>query len=140
MIGEFIEIVLQVFVYWFDFGKKNVEVIGWKQMVEFFFDSFIKCMFVIYDVFENNESGLSIENSYIFIKGVVECIIDLCFYVGMIDVFMIEEYKEKIFKQMIDFVFQGQCVFVIVYCVWNGCYVVGKNDGVDFFFFKNDEV
>ncbi|KAK4644080.1 potassium/sodium eff [Podospora bellae-mahoneyi] len=137
--GEPTEIALQVFAHRFDLGKKNVEATGWKQTAEFPFDSSIKRMSVIYDAPENNESGLSTENSHVFTKGAVERIIDLCSHVGTTDVPMTEEYKEKILKQMTDFASQGQRVLAIAYRAWNGRYVAGKNDGVDPSLPKNDE-
>ncbi|KAK4176632.1 hypothetical protein QBC36DRAFT_187037 [Triangularia setosa] len=137
--GEPTEIALQVFAHRFELGKKKVEATGWKQTAEFPFDSSIKRMSVIYDAPENNDIGLSTENSHVFTKGAVERIIDLCTHVGSIDEPMTEEYKEQILKQMTDFASQGQRVLAIAYRPWNGRYVAGKNDGVDPSLGKNDE-
>lgn len=81
-------------------------------MVEFFFDLFIKKMFILV---ESEFIGLV----YIFIKGVVECVLFSCVFVFVgnddsIVVFMIEEFKIIILVNMEVFVCRGFCVFVFV--------------------------
>lgn len=70
--GDPTEVALQVFAHRFGSGKKVLETVqGWKQMMEFPFDSSIKRMSVVY-----RKEGVA--ESLIFSKGAVERIIDLC--------------------------------------------------------------
>lgn len=82
--GDPTEVALQVFAHRFGYSKKTLEdENGWKQMMEFPFDSSIKRMSVVY-----RKEGLW--ESLIFTKGAVERIIDLCTSVGT------GEHQEKI--------------------------------------------
>jgi P-type Na+/K+ transporter len=75
--GDPTEIALQVFSHRFGYGRKTLErEQGWKQTMEFPFDSSVKRMSVVYE-----KAGES--RSTIFTKGAVERIIDLCTSVGV---------------------------------------------------------
>ena len=74
--GDPTEVALQVFAHRFGCGKQILESEkGWKQTMEFPFDSSIKRMSVVY-----KKEGVA--GSLIFTKGAVERIIDLCSSVG----------------------------------------------------------
>ncbi|KAL8866489.1 MAG: hypothetical protein Q9174_006276, partial [Haloplaca sp. 1 TL-2023] len=74
--GDPTEIALQVFAHRFQSGKKPLEEQqGWKQVAEYPFDSSIKRMSVIYQ----QDGG---QGAYIFAKGAVERIIELCTTIG----------------------------------------------------------
>ncbi|MCJ1284007.1 Na+ ATPase [Xylographa opegraphella] len=107
--GDPTEIALQVFAHRFSRGKNTLEgEHGWKQMMEFPFDSSIKRMSVVYRKPE-------ISQSIIFTKGAVERIIDLCTTVGVGD--QEEEItaarKESIEEQMSLLAEQGLRVLAI---------------------------
>jgi P-type Na+/K+ transporter len=74
--GDPTEVALLVFAHRFGYGKQILESEkGWKQMMEFPFDSSIKRMSVVY-----RKEGVA--GSLIFTKGAVKRIIDLCFSIG----------------------------------------------------------
>lgn len=107
--GDPTEIALQVFAYRFQQGKDVLEKEhGWKQMMEYPFDSSIKRMSVVY------KSPRSSKN-IIFTKGAVERIIDLCTSVGHGDheVAMTQENKDSILEQMNLLAEQGLRVLAI---------------------------
>jgi len=112
--GEPTEIALQVFAYRFDSGKKKLESQGWKQLAEFPFDSSIKRMSVVYKTPDSAET-------YVFTKGAVERVIDLCTAVGSSDEQpMTDVLKEHIIDQMNRFAEQGLRVLAIARKVWSG--------------------
>ncbi|KAK5100960.1 potassium/sodium eff [Exophiala xenobiotica] len=107
--GDPTEIALQVFAHRFQHGKDGLEKEhGWKQMMEYPFDSAIKRMSVVY------RSPRYTEN-IIFTKGAVERIIDLCTSVGHGDhkSEMTDETKEIILEQMDMLAEQGLRVLAI---------------------------
>src|SRR5271156_635445 len=107
--GDPTEIALQVFSHRFGYGKKSLEgEQGWKQTMEFPFDSSIKRMSVVYK--RDDEP-----RSVIFTKGAVERIIDLCTCVGVgkHEEVMTGELKEKILEQMNLLADQGLRVLAI---------------------------
>ena len=94
--GDPTEIALQVFSHRFGYGNKTLKSErGWKQTMEFPFDSSIKRMSVAY------KKG-SEPRSVIFTKGAVERIIELCTCVGTgsQEEPMDDKAKECIMKQM----------------------------------------
>jgi potassium/sodium efflux P-type ATPase len=113
--GEPTEIALQVLAYRFQLGKKSWERKGWKQVGEFPFDSSIKRMSVVYTAPEHN-------HNFIFTKGAVERILDLCTAIGSgeNEEPMTEEIKEKVIKQMDSFAGQGQRVLAVAMRTWEG--------------------
>lgn len=113
--GEPTEIALQVLAHRFQLGKKSWEHKGWKQVGEFPFDSSIKRMSVVY-------TAPSHKDSFVFTKGAVERILDLCTAIGSGDNEepMTEEIKEKVMKQMDSFAGQGQRVLAIAMRIWDG--------------------
>ena len=107
--GDPTEIALQVFSHRFGYGKKTLEgEKGWKQTMEFPFDSSVKRMSVVYKKEEDSRS-------IIFTKGAVERIIDLCTCVGISEhqEEMTEGLKEKILDQMNLLADQGLRVLAI---------------------------
>lgn len=106
VIGEFIEIVLQVFVMRFDFGKFQFMVGGsYGLLVEYFFDLLCKRMMVVCCV-----DGLDDVDSvfvYVYIKGVIEVIL---FLMNVLDVFKVE-----IVIRVEVLVVLGFCVFCVVW-------------------------
>ncbi|TLD30323.1 hypothetical protein PspLS_02256 [Pyricularia sp. CBS 133598] len=120
--GEPTEIALQVFAHRFERGKKVLEGKGWKQVSEFPFDSTIKRMSVVYDAPGDNDFGLPTDDSFIFTKGAVERVIDLCSHLGQGDDLqeMNDAAKETILEQMNDFASQGQRVLAVAYRKWDG--------------------
>ena len=107
--GDPTEIALQVFVQRFGYGKKTLEgEQGWKQTMEFPFDSSVKRMSMVYRKDDDPES-------LIFTKGAVERIIDLCICVGVGEdqERMTDELKEKILVQMNVLADQGLRVVAI---------------------------
>ncbi|KAK3687614.1 hypothetical protein B0T22DRAFT_497962 [Podospora appendiculata] len=122
--GEPTEIALQVFTHRFQLGKKSLEELGWQQVAEFPFDSSIKRMSVVYNAPENNEAGISTENSVVFTKGAVERVLDLCSHVGTGEAqqSMTEDLKNTVLDQMTDFASQGQRVLAIAYRPYEGRY------------------
>ena len=78
-IGDPTEIALQVFAHRFGLGKKTLEEKrGWAQLAEYPFDSSIKRMSVIYESEDKSRT-------YVFTKGAVEQVIDLCTDIGTAD-------------------------------------------------------
>ncbi|RMZ91475.1 hypothetical protein DV736_g1294, partial [Chaetothyriales sp. CBS 134916] len=107
--GDPTEVALQVFAYRFNFGKPTLEgEHGWKQIMEFPFDSSIKRMSVVYQ-------NPDYENNMIFTKGAVERIIDLCTTsgIGEHQKKMTPELKESIFEQMAFLAEQGLRVLAV---------------------------
>lgn len=74
-IGDPTEIALQVFAHRFGLGKKVLESHGWAQLAEYPFDSSIKRMSVVY-------KSPNHDTSFIFTKGAVERVIELCTTIG----------------------------------------------------------
>ena len=71
-VGDPTEISLQVFAHRFQFGKRTLEEQhGWSQLAEYGFDSGIKRMSVVY-------TNTSKSKTFVFTKGAVERILDLC--------------------------------------------------------------
>ncbi|KAK0620952.1 hypothetical protein B0T14DRAFT_497374 [Immersiella caudata] len=122
--GEPTEIALQVFAHRFELGKKYLEGLGWHQITEFPFDSTIKRMSVIFNAPENNDVGLSSDNSVVFTKGAVERVLDLCSHVGVGESQQVvtEELKTQILDQMTQFASLGQRVLALAYRPWDGVY------------------
>ena len=107
--GDPTEIALQVFAHRFDHGKPTLEgTRGWKQIMEYPFDSTIKRMTVVYGKSDQ-------EDSIIFTKGAVERVIDLCTSVGTDshNEVMTAEIKESILEQMTFLAEQGLRVLAI---------------------------
>ena len=107
--GDPTEIALQVFAHRFGYGKKTLESEkGWKQIMEFPFDSSIKRMSVVY-----RKEGIA--DSLIFTKGAVERIIDLCTFVGTGEhrQEMTVEVRDTILDQMSLLADQGLRVLAI---------------------------
>ena len=107
--GDPTEIALQVFSLRFGYGKRTLEgEQGWRQTMEFPFDSAVKRMSVVYKKDDDPES-------IIFTKGAVERIIDLCtcFGVGKDQQVMTDDLKEKILEQMNQLADQGLRVLAI---------------------------
>ncbi|CUS14038.1 unnamed protein product [Tuber aestivum] len=106
--GDPTEIALQVFCHRFDYGKKKLVADGWKALQEYPFDSEVKRMSVI---FQEPNNG----RYFIFAKGAVERIIDLCTNVGFGDkqTPMTEEMKQEITRQMTTLADQGLRVLAI---------------------------
>jgi P-type Na+/K+ transporter len=130
--GEPTEIALQVFARRFDYGKKKLEGLGWKQVAEFPFDSSIKRMSVVYNAPSDNEAGLSTDDSIVFTKGAVERILDLCSHVGLGDAQepISDDLKERVLNQMSDFASQGQRVLAVAYRPWSGKYSQQQSDNI----------
>lgn len=107
--GDPTEIALQVFAHRFQQGKEVLEhEQGWKQMMEYPFDSSIKRMSVVYKSPERSEN-------VIFTKGAVERILDLCTTVGHgeNETDMTTETKEGVLEQMNLLAEQGLRVLAI---------------------------
>jgi potassium/sodium efflux P-type ATPase len=124
--GESTEIALQVFAHRFDYGKKQLESQGWKQIAEFPFDSDIKRMSVVYD----NDIALT---SYIFTKGAVERVLDLCSSIGTAgnNEPLTDEIRERVIAQMDDLAGQGQRVLAIASKTWTGDFPQQHGNNVD---------
>ena len=93
--GEPTEIALQVFAHRFNMDKRSLEEShGWRQTMEYPFDSSIKRMSVVY---QNNK----LEESVIFTKGAVERVLDLCSTVGTDEQVedLTDEVKSSILEQ-----------------------------------------
>ena len=108
--GDPTEVALQVFSHRFDCGKPTLESEhGWKQVMEFPFDSSIKRMSVVY------KSPEIQHQSIIFTKGAVERIIDLCTTsgTGEHEQKMTPELKESILEQMTFLAEQGLRVLAV---------------------------
>ncbi len=107
--GDSTEVALQVFSHRFGYGKKTLEgEQGWKQTMEYPFDSSIKRMSVVYKKDDASDT-------FIFTKGAVERIIDLCTSVGTgeHEEFMTAELKQKILGQTDMLAEQGLRVLAI---------------------------
>ena len=124
--GEPTEIALQVFARRFDFGKKRLEPIGWKQIAEFPFDSSIKRMSVVYRDPDTQES-------MIYTKGAVERILDLCSSIGTDsnNEAMTDKVKEHVIAQMDELAGQGQRVLAIASRTWDGDFPEQHGSNVD---------
>lgn len=107
--GDPTEIALQVFATRFNHGKPELEGnVGWKQAMEYPFDSTIKRMTVVY-----TRPGL--DDSVVYTKGAVERVIDLCTSagVGERNEPMTAELKESILEQMTFLAEQGLRVLAV---------------------------
>ncbi|EHK45529.1 cation transporting ATPase [Trichoderma atroviride IMI 206040] len=121
--GEPTEIALQVFAHRFSHGKKSLEGQGWKQVAEFPFDSSIKRMSVIYNAPEDEQNSIfDAQNSFVFTKGAVERVLDLCAFVGIGEGQqpISEELKESVLQEMNALASQGQRVLAVAYRPWQG--------------------
>ena len=116
-IGDPTEIALQVFSCRFGRGKKNLkEKYGWKELAEYPFDSSIKRMSVMYKT-ANDDS------IYIFTKGAVEQVIELCttVAVGRNQERMSIDRREKVLQQMNTLADQGLRVIAVARRVLDHC-------------------
>lgn len=107
--GDPTKIALQAFSHRFGFGKKTLErEQGWKQTMEFPFDSTVKRMSVVYE-------KIGESRSVIFTKGAVERVIDLCTCVGIGEhqQEMADECKEMVLDQVHLLADQGLRVLAI---------------------------
>jgi Na+-exporting ATPase len=107
--GDPTEVALQIFSNRFDnHGRTNLETAGWKALSEFPFDSSIKRMSVVYQAPDRKAH-------WVFTKGAVERVIDLCTSVGINDATqeMTPELKDSIFEQMNHLAGQGLRVLAI---------------------------
>ena len=114
-IGDPTEIALQVFAHRFGHGKKTLmERDGWNELAEYPFDSSIKRMSVIY------KAAVS-EYVYIFTKGAVERVLELCTTVGVGEDKhkMSEERKQEVLEQMTTLADQGLRVIAVARRVLN---------------------
>lgn len=108
-IGDPTEIALQVFAHRFGHGKKTLrEKDGWNELAEYPFDSSVKRMSVIYKM-------ASVDYTYVFTKGAVERVVELCTTVGVgkNQRSMSEERKQEILQQMTMLADQGLRVMAI---------------------------
>ncbi|KAL8807131.1 MAG: hypothetical protein Q9200_004786 [Gallowayella weberi] len=108
-IGDPTEIALQVFAHRFQLGKKTLqEQHGWTQLAEYPFDSSIKRMSVIYQKRQT-------DSVYIFCKGAVERVIDLCSTIGTgaNQRQVTDEVKAEVLDQMNRLAQQGLRVMAI---------------------------
>ena len=95
-IGEPTEIALQVFAHRFDRGKHTLEADhGWKQVMEFPFDSSIKRMSVVY--WKRGQ-----DSSVVFTKGAAERVLELCNTIGVGDETenLTQDLKHAVLDQM----------------------------------------
>lgn len=109
--GDPTEVALQVFAHRFERGRKTLEkTMGWKQLSEYPFDSTVKRMSVVYE-----HTGPEETKKFIFTKGAVERILDLCPRVGLGEhqEEMTPEKKEQILDQMGFLADQGLRVLAI---------------------------
>ena len=108
-IGDPTEIALQVFAHRFGHGKNTLkEKDGWNELAEYPFDSSIKRMSVIYKM-------ASDDYAYVFTKGAVEQVIELCTTVGVgrnQQIMSIERQRE-VLQQMTSLADQGLRVIAI---------------------------
>ena len=106
--GDPTEIALQVFASRFERGKKTLERSGWEELAEYPFDSSIKRMSVIYE--SNGQDSI-----YVFSKGAVEQIIELCASIGFGDhqQDMSEKYKQQVFSQVTRMADRGLRVLAV---------------------------
>jgi len=102
--GDPTEIALQVFAHRFELGKERLNS-EWREKAEFPFDSSIKRMSVIY---QHREEG-----SWVFLKGAVERVLEICTTVetGKGPAILDDQIKEKILRQMEQFASQGLVQF-----------------------------
>lgn len=94
--GDPTEVALQVFAHRFQYGKKTLETEhGWKQVAEYPFDSSVKRMAVVYE-----KPGEA--DAFVFVKGAVERILELCTNVGVGDVEqrLTDERRSDVLEQM----------------------------------------
>lgn len=108
-IGDPTEIALQVFAYRFGRGKKTLhDDDGWDEVAEYPFDSSIKRMSVIYRL-------PSDDSTYVFSKGAVEQIIELCTTVGSgsQQQRLSEQKKREVLQQVATFANQGLRVIAV---------------------------
>ena len=114
-IGDPTEIALQVFAHRFGHGKKTLtEKDGWNELAEYPFDSSIKRMSVIYKIAYS-------ECAYVFTKGAVERVLELCTTVGVgkNQQSMSEAQKQKVLEQMTTLADQGLRVIAVARRVLN---------------------
>ena len=107
--GDPTEIALQIFACRFGKGKKALETDqGWEEVAEYPFDSSIKRMSVVYRM-EGQDTA------YVFTKGAVERVVDLCTSIGMRQCQreMTEERKQEVIAQMEFLAEQGLRVVAI---------------------------
>ena len=108
-IGDPTEIALQVFAERFGQGKRTLgENHGWEELAEYPFDSSIKRMSVIY--------GLPAQEfAYVFTKGAVEQIVDLCTTIGSghNQQRMSDERRREVLHQVTTFADQGLRVIAV---------------------------
>lgn len=107
-IGDPTEIALQVFAHRFGLGKKGLESHGWTQLAEYPFDSSIKRMSVVY-------KSPTHDTSFIFTKGAVERVIELCSAIGTGEHqrCMTETIQAEVLEQMTLLADQGLRVMAI---------------------------
>ena len=108
-IGDPTEIALQVFAHRFGQGKKTLkEKHGWNELAEYPFDSSIKRMSVIYKTADS-------DTAYVFTKGAVERILELCTTVGIgpNQQSMSEGRMTKVLEQMTALADQGLRVLAV---------------------------
>jgi P-type Na+/K+ transporter len=124
--GEPTEIALQVFANRFDYGKRRLKFEGWNQVAEFPFDSSIKRMSVVYKSPRTRES-------FVFTKGAVERVLDLCSTIGTNSIYepITEDLKEQVLNQMDEFANQGQRVLAIASKKWDGDFPEQHGSNVD---------
>ena len=110
-VGDPTEISLQVFAHRFQLGKRILEEQhGWSQLAEYGFDSNIKRMSVVY-------SNTNNAKTFVFTKGAVERILDLCTTVvgphdGKSEP-LTQSTKELVLNQMTHLAEQGLRVMAI---------------------------
>ena len=121
--GEPTEIALQVFAHRFDFGKRRLETQGWIQIAEFPFDSTIKRMSVVYNSTKS-------QRSFIFTKGAVERVLDMCTSIGTgaNNKTLTPELKEEVLAQMNSLATKGQRVLALAVRTWDGDYTTEDQD------------
>ena len=124
--GEPTEIALQVFAHRFNYGKRQLESEGWKQVAEFPFDSSVKRMSVIYHIMGN-------QNSTVFTKGAVERILEFCSSIGTgpNKQSITDELREQVNAQMDAFAAEGQRVLAVACGTWNGDFSAEKRKSGD---------
>lgn len=114
-IGDPTEVALQVFAHRFGHGKKTItEKDEWHELAEYPFDSSIKRMSVIYTKADS-------DCAYVFTKGAVEQVLELCTFVGprQNQQSMLEGRKQEVIGQMTTFADQGLRVIAIAQRVLN---------------------
>lgn len=114
-IGDPTEVALQVFAHRFGHGKKTItEKDEWHELAEYPFDSSIKRMSVIYTKADS-------DCAYVFTKGAVEQVLELCTSVGpgQDPQSTLDGQKQKVLEQMTTFADQGLRVIAIAQRVLN---------------------